>query len=115
MNKKINRLLQKNYNELSITEKIEIAYQKYYNKQKITYEEYVFMLATNDEIYFWYANNEYQIVYNSRKSVSMCITEYAESKKISEQSETFSSIIELLDKFRIDGKRIRDIWDEITF
>lgn len=36
--KKVNRLLCKNYSELTITEKIEIAYEKYYNKQKITYD-----------------------------------------------------------------------------
>lgn len=113
--KKVDRLLCKNYSELTITEKIEIAYEKYYNKQKITYEEYVFILATNDEIYFLYANDEYQIVYDSSESVSMCITEFKGTQKVSGRSESFSSIIELLDKFRIEGKRIRDIWDEVTF
>ena len=113
--KKVAKLLHKNYNELSITEKIEIAYEKYYNNQKITYEEYVFILATNDEIYFLYANDEYYIVYDSKESVSMCISEFKGSKKVSERSESFSSIIELLDKFRIEGKRIREIWDEVTF
>ena len=73
------------------------------------------MLATNDEIYFLYANDEYQIVYDSTKSVSMCITEFKGIQKVSERSESYSSIIELLDKFRIKGKRIRDIWDEVTF
>lgn len=113
--KKVDRLLRKNYSELTITEKIEIAYEKYYNKQKITYEEYVLMLATNDEIYFLYANDEYQIVYDTSESVSMCITEFKGAKKVSGRSESFLSIIELLDKFRIEGKRIRDIWDEVTF
>ena len=113
--KKVARLLRKNYSELTITEKIEIAYEKYYIKQKITYEEYVLMLATNDEIYFLYANDEYQIVYDTSESVSMCITEFKGAKKVSERGESFSSIIELLDKFRIEGKRIRDIWDEVTF
>ena len=91
------------------------GHEKYYNKQKITYEEYVFILATNDEIYFLYANDEYQIVYDSSESVSMCITEFKGTQKVSGRSESFSSIIELLDKFRIEGKRIRDIWDEVTF
>ena len=113
--KRIDRLLHKNYNDLTIEERIEIAYEKYYNKQKVTYEEYVLMLATNDEIYFLYANNEYQIVYDSSESVSMCITEFKGTQKVSGRSESFSSIIELLDKFIIEGKRIRDIWDEVTF
>ena len=112
--KKVARLLRKNYSELTITEKIEISYEKYYNKQKITYEEYVFMLATNDEISFLYANSEYQIVYDSSESVSMCITKFLGAQKISENHESYSSIIELLDRFRIEGKRIRDIWDEVT-
>lgn len=114
--KKVARLLRKNYSELTITEKIEIAYEKYYNKQKITYEEYVFILmATNDEIYFLNANDEYQIVYDSSESVSMCITEYKGTQKISERCESYSSIIELLDRFRIDGKKICDIWNEVIF
>lgn len=113
--KKVDRLLRKEYNELTITDKIEIAYDKYYNKQKITYEEYVLMLATNDEIFFVFANDEYQIVYDSNKSVSICITEFDGAQRVSERCESYSSIIELLDKFRIKGKRIRDIWDEVTF
>lgn len=113
--KKVARLLRKNYNELTILEKIEIAYEKYYNKQKMTYEEYVFMLATNDEIYFLYANAEYQIVYDSSEAVSMCITEFKGTQKVSVHSESYSSIIELLSKFRIEGKRICDIWNKVTF
>ena len=114
--KKVARLLRKNYSELTITEKIEIAYEKYYNKQKITYEEYVFILmATNDEIYFLNANDEYQIVYDSSESVSMCVTKFKGTEAVSSYGESYSSIIELLSNFRIDGKRICDVWDEVEF
>ena len=103
------------YNELTITEKIEIAYEKYYNKQKVTYEEYVLMLATNDEIFFWYADTEYQIVYDSDKYVSMCVTKFKGTQVVLGYSESYSSIIELLTKFRVEGKRICDIWDGVVF
>ena len=113
--KKVDRLLCKNYSELTITEKIEIAYEKYYNKQKITYEEYVLMLATNDEIFFYYTNAEYQVVYDSSESVSMCVTKFKGIEVVSSYGESYSSIIELLSNFRIDGKRICDVWDEVEF
>ena len=111
--KRIDRLLHKNYNDLTIEERIEIAYEKYYNKQKITYEEYVLMLATNDEIFFYYANAEYQVVYDSSESVSMCVTKFKGTEVVSSYGESYSSIIELLSNFRIDGKRICDVWDEV--
>lgn len=113
--KRIDRLLRKNYNDMTIEERIEIAYEKYYNKQKITYEEYVLMLATNDELFFYYANAEYQVVYDSSESVSMCVTKFKGTEVVSSYGESYSSIIELLSNFRIDGKRICDVWDEVEF
>ncbi len=38
---------------------IDEAYDKFFNKQKITYEEYVLILAVNDEIDFLYHNKIY--------------------------------------------------------
>ena len=42
----------------------------------------------------------------------MYITEYKDKQIIFERSKNFSTIFELLDKFRVEGKRIRDIWDD---
>ena len=44
----------------------------------------------------------------------MVITEFKDGKKVSERSEIFSSTNDLLDKFKIEGKNIRDIWNETT-
>ena len=113
--KRIADLLKKPMGALTLQERLELIYDRYYKGQKITYEEYLLLLETNDEIDFLYADNKYQIIHESNDIVSMCITEYKGSQKVSERSEQFSSIIELLDKFRIEGKRIRDIWDEVSY
>ena len=112
--KRIAKLLEKPWGKLTLQEKLELIYDRYYKGQKITYEEYILMLVINDELSFLYTNNEYQIVHESDEYVSMCITEFEGDTKVSERSEHFSSIIDLLDQFRIKGKRIRDIWDEVT-
>ena len=112
--KRIADLLKKPMGALTLQERLELIYDRYYKGQRITYEEYLLLLETNDEIDFLYADNKYQIIHESNDIVSMCITEYKGSQKVSERSEQFSSIIELLDKFRIEGKRIRDIWNEVT-
>ena len=91
------------------------AYRKYYNNQKITYEEYVLMLATNDELWFWHNDTEYQVIYVIPNMTTMSVTKYDGNKKVSERSENYKSIIDLLQNFRIDGKCIRDVWDEISF
>ncbi|MDE6303072.1 MAG: hypothetical protein K2M36_05745 [Clostridia bacterium] len=91
------------------------AYDKYFKHTKITYEEYVIMLSTNDEIYFCYKDIEYQVVYESSEIVTMCISEYCNNKVVNQRTEYFSSIIELLNKFKIDGKLIREIWDDVSF
>ena len=113
--KRIADLLKKPMGALTLQERLELIYDRYYKGQRITYEEYLLLLETNDEIDFLYADNKYQIIHESNDIVSMCITEYKGSQKVSERSEQFSSIIELLDKFRIEGKRIRDIWDEVSY
>ncbi|MBQ9735415.1 MAG: hypothetical protein IJV96_01350 [Clostridia bacterium] len=91
------------------------AYRRYYSNQSITYEEYVIMLATNDELWFWHNNTEYQVVYNIPGFTTMYVTKYDGEKKLSEYSENYKSIIDMLENFTIDGRRIRDIWSEVSF
>ena len=91
------------------------AYRRYYNNQAITYEEYVIMLATNDELWFWYNNTEYQVVYTVPGMTTIHATKYDGGKKTSEYAENYKSIIDMLDNFKIDGKRIKDIWSEVSF
>ena len=91
------------------------AYRRYYNNQAITYEEYVIMLATNDELWFWYNNTEYQVAYTIPGMTTMYATKYDGGKKISEYSENYKSIIDMLDNFKINGRCIKDIWSEVSF
>ena len=108
--KKISKLIEKPYESLSIQDKLEIAYDKYFKHEKISYAEYELMvLYTSDEIWFYYKNAVYQIDYGLPNITAMYITKYKNKQKISERSENFSSVIELLNKFTIDGKTIKEI------
>lgn len=114
--KKISKLIEKPYESLSIQDKLEIAYDKYFKHEKISYAEYELMvLYTSDEIWFYYKNAVYQIDYGLPNITAMYITKYKNKQKISERSENFSSVIELLNKFTIDGKTIKEIWGDVTF
>lgn len=90
-------------------------YLKYQKKQKISYEEYVILLATNDEIWFSLNNTVYQVNHGIQSITSMFITEYDDSQKISERSENYTSIIDLLHNFKVNGKTIKELWDDIIF
>lgn len=48
-------------------------------------------------------------------SIFMCVTKFKGTEVVSGYGESYSSIIELLSNFRIDGKRICDVWDEVEF
>lgn len=114
--KRIGKLLENQYESLSIQEKLEIAYDRYHKHEKISYAEYEMMaMNTNDEIWFFYNNTEYQIDYGLPNITSMYITVYDGKQKVSERSENYSSVIELLDQFRIDGKTIKEIWESVKF
>lgn len=91
------------------------AYEKYFKHQKITYEEYVIMLATNDEIWFWYHDAEYQVDHGLPDCTCMYITKYEDDQKVSERYEKFTSIIDMLQNFRVEGKAIKDIWYDVEF
>ena len=72
-------------------------------------------LFANDEIWFCYKNTVYQIDHGLPNIITMYITKYKNKQKISERSENFSTVAELLNKFTIDGKTIKEIWDDVTF
>lgn len=105
--------LQSRVNELSFNEQIELVSCKYYEKQKITYEEFV-LLALCDEVEFFYNDKLYQIDYGMPGVVSIFSTEKQAKQLQKTQNVNFMSIFELLDKFEIEGKKIRDIWDFVT-
>lgn len=73
------------------------------------------VLNANDEIWFYYKNAVYQIEHVLPNITAMDIIEYKNKQKISERSENFSTVAELLNKFKIDGKTIKEIWNDVTF
>jgi hypothetical protein len=93
----------------------ELTYHKYQKREKISYEEYVVLLTTNDEIWFSLNNKVYQVDHGAPGITSMFITEFDGSNKISERSEDFSSIIDMLHHFKIEGKTIKELWDDVAF
>ena len=102
-----------NFNNLTFDEKIELISCRYYEKQKITYEEFV-VLAMFDEVEFFYKGMLYQIDYSIPEFTSLYITPYPNGTKVLGKSIKFNSILELFAQFRVEGKRICDIWDEIA-
>ena len=91
------------------------AYEKFFEGENITYEEFVIMLSTNDELYFMCNGREYQIEHTSKEFVHMCVSKFENNEIILERNEKFSSIIDLLQNFKIDGKRIHEIWSNVYF
>lgn len=91
------------------------AYEKFFKGEHLSYEEFVIMLSTNDELYFMYDEKEYQIEHSGNNIVNMCVSRYENNKIILERNEKFNSIIELLNKFKIEGKSIHEIWTNVHF
>lgn len=90
------------------------AYEKFYKGEHISYEEFVIMLSTNDELYFMYNDKEYEIEYFNN-FIFINVTRLENNKIILERSEKFSTIIELLNNFKVDGKSICEIWPNVRF
>lgn len=90
------------------------AYEKFFNGEHLSYEEFVIMLSTNDELYFMYNDSEYQIEHFN-DFVYMCVSRLENENIVLERNEKFNSIIELLNDFKIEGKSIREIWSDVRF
>lgn len=91
------------------------AYEKFFKGEHVSYEEFVIMLSTNDELFFMYNGREYQIEHSGNDIVYMCVSSYENNRSILERNEKFNSIIELLNDFKIDGKSIHEIWSNVHF
>ena len=91
------------------------AYEKFFKGESISYEEFVIMLSTNDELYFMYNGREYQIEHTGYDVVHMCVTSFENGKITLERNEKFSSIIDLLNNFEIEGRKIHEIWSNVYF
>ncbi|MDR6227559.1 hypothetical protein [Desmospora profundinema] len=73
--------------------------------EKLSYEDFVQDLNTGHDIEFEYIGKKYSIT-NSQDGFSLC--EYNSSEPI-----TFASVAELLEKAKISGRTIKEIWPEI--
>lgn len=112
--KKMNKLLEKSYYKLTLQEKTNIISYRYNEGQKITYEEFVILLFVGEEIDFIYKDTQYYIIHSSVNVTSMFITKLNGEQNVPEKREDFSNIFDLLNNFRIDGKKISEIWDEVN-
>ncbi len=113
--KRIKNIIKKEKSLRTREDNIEIAYYKLDNGKPISYEEYILLLSTNDEIWFLYNDTEYQVVHESEQIISMCSTRFERTQRILINCQKYSSLNELLEKFRIDGKTIKEIWNNVTF
>ena len=112
--KNIAKILKKNENERSHSDNVELAYYKRDSGQKITYDEFVLMLTTNDELLFEYGNATYEVIHSKPNIITFYVTEYENGKLKFERSEDYSSANELLINARIENKAIKDIWEFVT-
>ena len=110
--KRINKLLSKNKKEWTRAENIDFAYYKLDIGEEISYDEFVLMLSTGDELCFTHDDIVYEIYYESPCSIIFYRGEYRGTEKISSSQEEYSTIVELLDKVRIQEKTIEEIWDD---
>ena len=81
---------------------------------KQAYESFLLRLFSNEELDFKYKDIRYSIIHNPPyiylgRNVIFCNGEYE-----TEKWEQYSSISQLLDKFAIEGKKIRELWADIT-
>ncbi|MFQ9737678.1 MAG: hypothetical protein ACLR06_08055 [Christensenellaceae bacterium] len=78
-----------------------------------SYESFVLRLISNEELDFKYKDILYSIIHNP-PYVYLGINVTFDNKEYkTEKVERYLSIFELLDQFRIDGKRIREFWEDV--
>lgn len=80
---------------------------------KQTYENFLLRLNSNEELDFKYKDVMYSIIHNPPyiylgRNVIFCNNKY----KV-EKWEQYLSIFQLLKEFEIDGKKIKELWDDI--
>jgi len=119
--KRMAKLMLKPYDILSKSEKIELIDYRYnFRREKISYEEFAMLCLANQELEFVYQGKTYEITNGLKSGRSFFWgTVYAGTgnhrKCTWEQEKNYDTTEELLDGVRINGKTIKDIWDDISF
>lgn len=86
----------------------------YWDHEKMQYEEFILLTFVYDYVKFYYNDNEYAIEFGQGdKSLFTTVKIDSVSKQETITTEEYSTVFELLDKVRIDGKTIKDIWDDV--
>jgi hypothetical protein len=93
----------------------ELTHEKYRRHERISYEEYVILLSTNDETWFVYNDLNYQVVHENSITTTMVVSKISGNKYQVVKTEDFHTIVDLLHNFRVDGLLIKDIWDKTSF
>lgn len=83
-------------------------------RERISYDEYRMIVLSNDEVSFTYKDIQYEIVHDKDVLVYENKFEHGQIVQSNCVAE-FDSAQMLLDRFLIDGKSIKEIWDEATF
>ena len=89
-----------------------IVWRKMMDKQ--TYESFLLRLINNEELDFKYKDIMYSIIHNPPYIYLGRNVIFKNNEYKTEKVEQYSSIFELLDKFTINGKKIKELWKDIT-
>lgn len=90
--------------------------KKYWSNERISYEEFVLLAMACCTICFEYEQIEYQIDNTDYYSSSLHIIgpTWEKGERLI-KTEKYKSIIDLLNKARINGKTIKNIWNEVNY
>lgn len=88
--------------------------KKRITKEKLTYEDFKFIVLSNDEVAFIYKDFEYEIVHDTK--VQVYRNTYQGTKIVlSECVGEFESAEEFLRIFKIGSMTIKDVWKDAKF
>lgn len=79
-----------------------------------TYQILLLRLMNNEELDFEYNDIRYSIVHNPPYIYLGRNVIFRNNEYKTEEVEQYSSIFELLDQFTIEGKKIKELWKDIT-
>ncbi len=115
--KRIRRLLERPYESLSVGEKLEILSDKLSKCpriRRISYEEFALACLENWELDFGYRGVDYEVVLGGGDKVIFFVDiKYKDGQCTWSKEEHYSNAAEMLEKVRIDGKTIKEIWDDV--
>lgn len=81
---------------------------------KETYESFVIRLNNNEELDFKYKDTIYSIIHNPPYIYLGWDVISGNNEYKTEKWEQYSTILQLLDEFTIAGKKLKELWDDIT-